>query len=331
MVNLNLRTNLRSGQVTTTGISARLCAIPLALALFGISSANAQAGGLSIISSQLGNINGTLQAKNPGLGVGAIQTIQPVVKTVVSPPAIQSPPVYQIQAVPTVTTNLVSKAIPAPVPLQNVMSGNIPLGGSPKSATKNEIGDFLVGSSFNGSPSDLIVSPPQGGYFNQGGNNNLVNNSSAMSLERGGDNNKLPPLSVESGHPQQGGGANVTNSDDQGKNSPSANSDNVAFSEIRPTGEEHAKGGSESADVEVAGGQPTGVTFLLVSGGKGAAQSADLGRNGAISGAAPDVFGVNYHVADVPQYVAGVSRSMYFCEDVFQHNTCLQAGRVAAR
>ena len=291
MVNLNLRTNVKSGQVITPGISARLCAIPLALALFGISSANAQAGGLSIISTQLGNIN-ALQANNPGVGVGAIHTIQPTVITVVSLP-IPSPQVYHIS-----------------VPISSAaMIGPILPGGGPQ---------YAIG--FNNIPYE-IISP--GGYANS----TSQHREAIMDLGRGGENN----INIESAHAPQGGDSKVSNSDDQGKNSPSANSDNVAFSEIRPTGEEYAKGGSESADVEVAGGQPTGVTFLLVSGGKGAAQSADLGRNGAISGAAPDVFAVNYHVADVPQYVAGVSRSMYFCEDVFQQNTCLQAGRVAAR
>src|SRR3569833_1525632 len=67
-----------------------------------------------------------------------------------------------------------------------------------------------------------------------------------------------------------------------------------------------------------ARGNQSFVAYGLVSGGRGVAQAADLGRSSQVSGAASDVFRVSYHVINAPRYARGLGlRLNYFCISPF--------------
>jgi filamentous hemagglutinin family protein len=60
----------------------------------------------------------------------------------------------------------------------------------------------------------------------------------------------------------------------------------------------------------------------IVSGGRGVAQVADLGRSGAVAGASPDVFGANFHVLAPAGGGDDVQVSDYLCLTPFAKNSC---------
>lgn len=77
---------------------------------------------------------------------------------------------------------------------------------------------------------------------------------------------------------------------------------------------------------ERARGNQSFVAYGLVSGGRGVAQAADLGRSSQVSGAASDVFRVSYHVINAPRYARGLGlRLNYFCISPFGENVCARA------
>lgn len=85
-----------------------------------------------------------------------------------------------------------------------------------------------------------------------------------------------------------------------------------------------AQGGGAAR--ERARGNQSFVAYGLVSGGRGVAQAADLGRNSPVSGAVSDVFRVSYHVINAPRYVRGLGLSNnYFCIGPFGDNLCARA------
>ena len=61
----------------------------------------------------------------------------------------------------------------------------------------------------------------------------------------------------------------------------------------------------------------------LVVGGPGVAQIADLGRNAGVSGPAPNVFGVNFHVVAPAGGEVDAPVTDYLCKTPFAHNGCL--------
>src|SRR3569833_1403170 len=77
---------------------------------------------------------------------------------------------------------------------------------------------------------------------------------------------------------------------------------------------------------ERARGNQSFVAYGLVSGGRGVAQAAELGRSSQVSGAASDVFRVSYHVINAPRYARGLGlRLNYFCISPFGENVCARA------
>ena len=76
--------------------------------------------------------------------------------------------------------------------------------------------------------------------------------------------------------------------------------------------------GRSSSDDTVADSGP----LPLIVGGPGVAQIADLGRNGAVSGATPDVFGVNFHVVAPAGGAGDAPVTDYLCKTPFARNAC---------
>jgi filamentous hemagglutinin family protein len=62
--------------------------------------------------------------------------------------------------------------------------------------------------------------------------------------------------------------------------------------------------------------------MMLVIGGPGVARVADLGRSGAVAGASPDVFGVNFHVLAPVGGVDDAQISDYLCLTPFAGDAC---------
>jgi hypothetical protein len=70
-------------------------------------------------------------------------------------------------------------------------------------------------------------------------------------------------------------------------------------------------------------GEPLDAGPMLMSvGGPGVAALADLGRNGTTTGAAPDVFGINFQVLGPAGDSADAQVSDYLCKTPFAHNGC---------
>ena len=75
-------------------------------------------------------------------------------------------------------------------------------------------------------------------------------------------------------------------------------------------------------------GEPVDSGPMLMSvGGPGVAALADLGRNGTTTGAAPDVFGINFQVLGPAGGSADAQVSDYLCKTPFAHNGCVRAAR----
>lgn len=72
---------------------------------------------------------------------------------------------------------------------------------------------------------------------------------------------------------------------------------------------------------DAAGDSP----MVLVVGGPGVAQVADLGRSGAVSGASPDVFGANYSVLAPAGGADDAQIADYLCLTPFSANACKPA------
>ena len=62
--------------------------------------------------------------------------------------------------------------------------------------------------------------------------------------------------------------------------------------------------------------------MMLVIGGPGVARVADLGRSGAVAGASPDVFGVNFHVLAPVGGADDAQISDYLCLTPFSGDAC---------
>jgi hypothetical protein len=65
--------------------------------------------------------------------------------------------------------------------------------------------------------------------------------------------------------------------------------------------------------------------MMLVIGGPGVAQIADLGRSGAVAGASPDVFGANYHVLAPAGGADDAQVADYLCLTPFAVDACRPA------
>jgi hypothetical protein len=62
--------------------------------------------------------------------------------------------------------------------------------------------------------------------------------------------------------------------------------------------------------------------MMLIVGGPGVAQVADLGRSGAVAGASPDVFGANYSVLAPAGTADDTQIADYLCLTPFAVNAC---------
>jgi len=223
------------------------------------------------------------------------------------------------------------------VSMRNVV-GNLPSGpprliwnSNPGATTRNYVNDpdlitrqtdqpVLIHAYANGGVSDYTnhlptidaagVETPVGTLRPDGGAPSSFASSASDTLAAIPVSFPLPPAGGPGTNPGTGTGTDTLNSQ-------IANTASGLTRDAADTTDAIIKAGQRDA----AGDTP----MVLVVGGPGVAQVADLGRSGAVSGASPDVFGANYSVLAPAGGADDAQIADYLCLTPFSANACKPA------